>query len=166
MRRARPPLTAAQQLLHLRRNQICQGAGDIRGRRLVWSFDATPTPLSRTYRVRIELTEGDVPSVFVDAPDVVLLATGRKLPHVYSEVPVRLCLYHPERREWSPVDRLDLTVVPWIYLWLYYYEEWLVSDDWKGGGEHPDVDVEGAWRPPRWLARQGARERLLQRWAR
>jgi hypothetical protein len=22
-------------------------------------------------------------------------------------------------------------------LWLFYFEEWLWSDDWKGGGMHP-----------------------------
>ena len=32
---------------------------------------------------------------------------------------------------------LDETVVPWAALWLFYFEEWLVSDKWKGGGAHP-----------------------------
>jgi hypothetical protein len=36
--------------------------------------------------------------------------------------------------------RLDQTVVPWATLWLFYFEEWLRSDDWKGGGMHPEVD--------------------------
>ena len=27
--------------------------------------------------------------------------------------------------------------MPWAALWLFYFEEWLGSDDWKGGGEHP-----------------------------
>jgi hypothetical protein len=27
--------------------------------------------------------------------------------------------------------------VPWTALWLFYFEEWLVSNEWKGGGEHP-----------------------------
>jgi hypothetical protein len=35
--------------------------------------------------------------------------------------------------------RLDLTVVPWTALWLFYFEEWLASDDWKGGGMHPET---------------------------
>ena len=26
------------------------------------------------------------------------------------------------------------TIVPWTALWLFYFEEWLTSDDWKGGG--------------------------------
>lgn len=33
--------------------------------------------------------------------------------------------------------RLDHTVVPWTLLWLFYFEEWLESNDWKGGGVHP-----------------------------
>jgi hypothetical protein len=30
--------------------------------------------------------------------------------------------------------------VPWTALWLFYFEEWLTSDDWKGGGIHPAID--------------------------
>ena len=33
--------------------------------------------------------------------------------------------------------RIDQTIVPWTALWLFYFEEWLFSDEWKGGGEHP-----------------------------
>lgn len=28
-------------------------------------------------------------------------------------------------------------LIPWIATWFYYFEEWLVSDEWKGGGVHP-----------------------------
>jgi hypothetical protein len=38
--------------------------------------------------------------------------------------------------------RIDLTFVPWTATWLYYFEKWLVSDDWKGGGEHPSDEDE------------------------
>ena len=31
------------------------------------------------------------------------------------------------------------TIVPWTILWLFYFEEWLMSDEWKGGGVHPRV---------------------------
>jgi len=65
-----------------------------------------------------------------------LLAEGRDLPHVYSSHPPELCLYLPGAFEWSRQDRLDLTIVPWTALWLFYFEEWLWSDDWKGGGMH------------------------------
>ena len=36
--------------------------------------------------------------------------------------------------------RIDQTIVPWTALWLFYFKEWLASDDWKGGGIHPEGD--------------------------
>ena len=35
--------------------------------------------------------------------------------------------------------RLDQTIVPWAILWLFYFEEWLISNEWKGGGLHPET---------------------------
>jgi hypothetical protein len=26
------------------------------------------------------------------------------------------------------------TIVPWLSLWLYYYEVWLATGAWEGGG--------------------------------
>jgi len=31
------------------------------------------------------------------------------------------------------------TVIPWSFLWLFYFEEWLVSDVWSGGGVHAEA---------------------------
>jgi hypothetical protein len=45
--------------------------------------------------------------------------------------------------------RIDNTIVPWAILWLFYFEEWLWSDEWKGGGEHPVVSDLPARRPKR-----------------
>jgi hypothetical protein len=77
----------------------------------------------------------------VEQPNLLELAGGRKLPHVYGQQPTELCLHLPRIREWSGEMRIDQTVVPWAALWLYYFEEWLVSDEWKGGGEHPGTRV-------------------------
>lgn len=93
--------------------------------------------MSREYEIRIDYRPGDVPKVFVEEPDLVSLAGGRRLPHVYQKRPARLCLYLPRAREWSGWMRIDQTIVPWAALWLFYFEEWLDSDEWKGGGEHP-----------------------------
>lgn len=68
-----------------------------------------------------------------------LLAGGRDLPHIYHD-PDRLCLYLPGTGQWDASKRLNLTIIPWTHLWLIYFEEWLVSDDWKGGGKHPGED--------------------------
>lgn len=111
-------------------------------RNLVWQFPATPSPLSRTYRVRIQYQEQSVPEARVIDPDLQTLAGERKLPHTYPGDPPRLCLYLPCTGEWSPDLLIAATIVPWTYLWLFFFEEWLLTNEWKGGGEHPEVNDE------------------------
>jgi hypothetical protein len=132
-------LSAAEQYWHLRRNPLCKGAGQLLVGRLVWRYQTSPSPLSRLYSVRIEYRQGSSPRVFADEPDLVALAGDRRLPHVYEQCPPRLCLYLPDCGEWCPWMRIDATIVQWVSLWLFYFEEWLVSNEWKGGGLHPDV---------------------------
>lgn len=131
------PLTAAQQFLNLQKNLICAGSGTLHAGRLVWRFRAAPTSLSRQYDLCIEYRQGGAPRVFVEEPDLTVLAEGRRLPHVYEQQPCRLCLYVPGVGEWGGWMRIDQTIVPWALLWLFYFEEWLSSDEWKGGGKHP-----------------------------
>ena len=133
---AKPALTLPQQFLFLRNNPICVGEGSVNHRRLVWNYRVRPTLLSREYTVQILYEKDDVPKVFVKDPELSELAGGRDLPHVYKH-PTRLCLYLPGSGEWADTMRVDQTFVPWTTTWLYYFEEWLESNDWKGGGEHP-----------------------------
>jgi hypothetical protein len=135
--RGGPSLTAMQQFVNLKINPICEGIGLVRLGKLTWEFAVQPDPLSRVYSVRIEYRQGDVPQVYVIEPDLAALAEGRRLPHAYDQKPARLCLYLPGTGEWSPAKRISETIVPWTYLWLWYFEEWLASGVWKGGGQHP-----------------------------
>lgn len=135
--RRHPRLSLAQQHLWLRHADP-KGRGVLRPGALVWTFDATPTPTSRRYRLRLTLTQTGMPSTVVLEPDLRALANGRRLPHVYRETPVELCLWLPRRREWHHGLTLASTMLPWAHLWLAYFEEWLVSDQWQGGGEHPE----------------------------
>ena len=150
MRGDRPALTPAQQFAFLRNNPICTGEGTLRPTGLIWNYRVRPTLLSREYAVRIVFDKRDTPDVFVRDPDLSALAKGRALPHVYKN-PTRLCLYLPGSGEWTTTMRIDQTFVPWTATWLYYFEEWLESDDWKGGGQHPGDDDGTA--VPRWLRR-------------
>lgn len=34
--------------------------------------------------------------------------------------------------------RIANTILPWTSLWLYYYEIWLGTGKWEGGGDHPE----------------------------
>jgi len=133
---AKKDLTLAQQDMFLRISQIVKGNGTLSNGELIWRFEVQPSPLSRTYNIRLEYTRSGTPDVFVETPDLDLLVENRPLPHIYNN-PVRLCLYMPSTGQWCPTKRLDQTIVPWTFIWLYYFEEWLDSNHWKGGGKHP-----------------------------
>lgn len=160
-------LTAAQQMLHLRASTLFKGEGTLRGQVIVWRCEVRPTPLSRRYTLRLVWTEGEAPHVLVEDPDLVLLADGADLPHVYTQRPTELCLYLPRAGQFKQTDRLDQTVLPWAMVWLAYFEDWLARGcvDWQGGGVHPSDLAEGS-RPRR--RSRAARDRYAaarERWA-
>ena len=138
----RQKLSVAQQFVNLRANPISSGTGTIGREGLVWRCQLSPTPLSRVYSVRIEYGRGRPPDVIVENPDLRVVAEGRPISHVYSENPMNLCLYRPGRGQWAPWMLLDRTIVPWTVVWLYFFEEWLRSGEWRGGGDHPDGSVD------------------------
>lgn len=134
-------LTLSQQFILLQTSPIAKGRGSIQRGKLVWQICACPTPLSRIYSVRIEYKLGGSPDVFVEDPDLYLLGEGRKIPHVYHD-PLRLCLYLPGTGQWHPKKPISQTIVPWIYTWLYYFEDWLAFGVWNGGGKHSEDESE------------------------
>lgn len=133
----RPDLSPAQQYLFLKHSRVGCGTGSLNASGLTWEYKERPTPLSREYAVRIEYQRGDIPKIFIKEPDITVLAGDREIPHVYKD-PLRLCLYLPGSGEWGGTMRIDRTLVSWTSVWLYYFEEWLASNKWKGGGIHPD----------------------------
>lgn len=130
-------LSLAQQFLFLKNSKLTPGSGTLTHVKLSWTYDVQPVPLSRRYQVRIDLPRSGAPNVFVVNPNIEVLAGGRNIPHVYRN-PLRLCLHMPKTGQWTPAKRLDNTIVPWTALWLFYFEDWLASDDWKGEGIHPE----------------------------
>ena len=36
--------------------------------------------------------------------------------------------------------RLFDTLIPWTAEWLWYFEDWLATGVWSGGGEHPRIN--------------------------
>jgi hypothetical protein len=120
-------------------------------RRAVW--EGNLAPVSRRYRVRIEY---EVPraienfSIINVQPRVQVLSPVLErhpeyhegpIPHVYvnrkePSLPY-LCLFDPFNAEWTPADLLAETTVPWTSRYLYFYEGWLLTGTWSGGGRHP-----------------------------
>jgi hypothetical protein len=73
-----------------------------------------------------------------------------RIPHVYwseayPSMPY-LCLFSPSGREWDVSDLIAETTIFWAAEWLYFYEGWLVTKKWHGGGRHPPQAGDGAKR--------------------
>jgi len=139
MRRAYRPagLSAAQQYNILRTANSFGGRGRLSRSSLVWFYSARPSAISRLYTMELKFQQGEFPQVIVRTPDLNALAGGKDLPHVYAQEPPRLCLFLPWTGEWNPQRTLVETMLPWSVLWLYYFEAWLRSGEWTGGGMHP-----------------------------
>src|ERR1035437_2670176 len=81
----RRPLTASQQLVNLKANPLTAGGhGAPHPGAFEWRFEVTPSPLSRFYGLRLEYRQGDTPDVYVERPNLKLLADGRRLAAEYA----------------------------------------------------------------------------------
>jgi hypothetical protein len=140
----RSSLSVAQQAFALHARFPKVRATLSRGR-LVWTGVLQPTPLSRSYRIQIDYQPPRDPRVRV--LDELETRAEKTLPHTY--VGGWLCLHEDD--DWRPKMTIADTVVPWASEWLMYYEIWLATGVWFGGGE---------W-PPRRPVDGGAREKAL-----
>lgn len=122
-------------------------------------------PVSRQYRVRLGY---EVPlaiknfSILNVQPRVQILSPQLEghpeynegpIPHVYlnpTELSLPyLCLFDPFNAEWTPSDLLAETTVPWTSRYLYFYEGWLLTGKWSGGGRHPTQEELNGVRQPK-----------------
>ena len=109
----------------------------ILGNKLVASGAVQPTPLCGVYRVRIEYEPGEYPKALVIDPPLQPREPGGAIPHVYRDPVLRPCLFRPAKGEWTASISIAATIVPWLQMWLFYYEIWHATGEWLGGGEHP-----------------------------
>lgn len=103
---------------------------------LTWIGELSPTPMSRTYEIKIEY------EVFKE-PQVRVMSFGLIIPNIKSDIHMyndgSLCLYYNEKRkEWNHRMALATSIVPWTCEWLYFYEIWLVTRKWCGREIHPN----------------------------
>lgn len=110
------------------------------GRALHYRFRVSPSDYGRVYECELRMKpDGRAPEMFVLSPDLTMVAGESKLPHVYPSTGLgtKLCLWRPKKREWLPQMQLMDTYIAWTAEWLWYYEDWLTTGTWHGGGEHP-----------------------------
>lgn len=132
-------LSIAVQAYHLKRTYPNGRATIQQNHTLIWIYETRPTPISRCYTLRIVYRLNFYPEIYVVWPSLRTLAGDRVIPHLYSQSKEQICLYRPGKGEWTSSLLIVDTIAPWVDLWLFYFEEWLLSNEWKGGGEHPPV---------------------------
>lgn len=107
---------------------------------LFWSGKITPTALSKEYTVVLVYHPGNSPKVWVIGEELEKL-DDPNFPHKFDvdvkSKMVRICLYRYS--EFNSSKLLANTIIPWTVEWLYYYELWLATGEWLGGGEHPET---------------------------
>lgn len=94
-----------------------------------------PTARSKVYTFKLRYRIGKSPDVNIITPPLEKNFNGEDIPHTYPME--KLCLYYPGYKEFTSSMLISDTVIPWISLWLYHYENWHLTGDWMGGGIHP-----------------------------
>lgn len=100
---------------------------------VTWTGMVQPNPLCDIYTVKISWDgHRRRPVVHVLHP-LLTIPKGKSLPHVFPGD--ELCLHFPG--EWSPDMLITDSIIPWTSEWLYFYELWLATGEWHGGGHDP-----------------------------
>ena len=117
------------------------GVGSVNHEQMIWQSQITPTAISDTYCVQVKYKIGFRPHVYIKSPNPLPLAQGAKrLPHIWDEKKQEICLFRPEYQEWTGTMLMAKTLMHWAIQWLVYYESWLYTGVWQGGGHgNPDV---------------------------
>lgn len=81
------------------------------------------------YKVMVRYCGTAAPKVYLMEPEV-----RADCPHVYP-ADNRLCMYWPgdfEYSKWTEDAWIADTIIPWTAVWLWYYELWLETGEWRG----------------------------------
>ena len=103
----------------------------LKSRVLICRGMVRPTPVSREYKLTVVAEAGKNPRVFVIG-QLKRRMPSEPIPHSYSlNEP---CVYFPSAEEWRPDMKIATTIIAWASLWLAFYEGWLATGEWQGGG--------------------------------
>lgn len=107
------------------------------GSTLIWVGKLRPSPLSQDYNAILKYRCNSTPEVWI-VSDKLQKLDDPNFPHHYKvdvkNHNVKICLYR--HSEFSDSKLLAKTIIPWAIEWLYFYELWLITGEWLGGGEH------------------------------
>lgn len=103
------------------------------------AYDVSILYVTRPLRDGYEYAHSWFPEVRVIAPEIRRRAEepDTPIPHVYDESTAHrpmLCLFDPAENGWSPDQSIAATTIPLIADWLRFYEAWMATGVWTGGG--------------------------------
>ncbi len=101
---------------------------------LIIKGELQPSPLHKKYKFRLSYIYKKSPIVDIIEPKIQRREPHRPVPHVYEKN--RPCLYYPKTHEFTHDMMLSETIIPWLSLWLYFYEVWYTTGVWLGEGVH------------------------------
>jgi hypothetical protein len=113
---------------------------------LSWHGRVKPAEYTECYWIELDYRTNTRfvprPRVFVRDP-LLKLRLGRGCPHRHGDH--EPCLYYHHGTEWNKGMLLADTIVPWTSRWLYFYEIWLATGEWMGGGipHDPSGSIKG-----------------------
>ncbi|AUT64872.1 hypothetical protein [Paraburkholderia terrae] len=141
MRRGSPTRSLEQQALELKALGL-PGAQltRLRGSEVRYCFEISPSSFSPLYKCLLVIPRGKSPRMYIISPDLVSSNGGKRPPHIYGHEngKTQLCLWWPKQREWHRDMKFIETYIPWTAEWLWHYEYWRATDEWAGGGVHPN----------------------------
>ena len=93
--------------------------------------------VSKQYMLKIRYKGYGIPEALININE---LENIDNIPHNYGTTQIgeerylSLCLFYG--REWNSNKNISDTIIPWAIEWIYYYELWLITGNWLGGGIH------------------------------
>ena len=119
----------------------------------IGTWEGRLQPIAQSYLVRVRyitrrfLDFGMIadPYVAVTVRDPPLgvdpRGTVERIPHIFGNENAPafpyLCLFDPAQDEWLPDRPIADTILPWTIEWFGFFEYWVLTGEWKGGGRHP-----------------------------
>ena len=111
----------------------------LRNDELIGTGSIQPTPASERYRFQLEYRVDGIPKLKILDPALRCRSDQEKIPHTYG--PDEPCVFRPDF-DWSAEKTLATTIIPWLAMWLMYYEFWHAIGEWIGGGVHPELPTD------------------------
>ncbi len=128
------PITLVKQQQLLKNIVVTKSTSIVNGC-LYWFGSIQPSPLSAKYELKLVYKIKKELSIYLLSPKLSSIK-GKNVPHLYNVEKQKLCLFRPAYHEWTPDMYLSETIIPWSAEWLIYYELWIATGEWLGGGEH------------------------------